>query len=128
MEQSRKLFEAATSAQANGFHFMACFGYHQSVEMALKAGLEREAVDHFGHALPALYRSLCRVRRVEVSDVLERVARRLNEHYISTRYPDSERGGVPAEKYAEPQSAQAQADARLILEFVTGSHDDAERS
>jgi predicted nucleotidyltransferase len=44
----------------------------------------------------------------------------LDRHYIPTRYPNSHPSGAPGDLYTERDARPALADAKLVLEHVTG--------
>ena len=49
---------------------------------------------------------------------LRPLAKRLDRHYVPTRYPNGLPGNVPAQVYAEADSTEALAAARRIVAFA----------
>ena len=112
------LAHARTSLQA-GQHEWACFAAQQSAEKALKALVERLGGDSWGHAVTMLLGGLA--DRVPVSAELRDAGKRLDKHYITTRYPNGFDQGAPVDFYTADEARTAIVDATAILEFVRHS-------
>jgi HEPN domain-containing protein len=100
-----------------GFHAQACFLCQQAAEKAVKAvHYLRGARSAFGHAVDGLLESL-ETAGLPVAP-LRPLAKRLDRHYLPTRYPNGLPGNVPAEVYGEVDSADALAAARSVVTFA----------
>ncbi|GAB4373285.1 MAG: HEPN domain-containing protein [Spirochaetales bacterium] len=95
-------------------HFaQTCFITQQVGEKALKAvALYRGYTQIKSHSILEIARAL------EVNGEIERIAKRLDQYYISTRYPDAFPAGAPFEYYTEEQASEALAFARRLLELT----------
>jgi HEPN domain-containing protein len=93
----------------------ACFRCQQAAEKALKA-LHYFGGARFvpGHSLVELLAPLVAVDPSLSSH--EEAARRLDQLYIPTRYPNGLPGGVPAQVFSHGQAAEAIAQAATFLE------------
>src|SRR5712692_5506650 len=89
----------------------------QAAEKALKAlhylGGERLVI---GHSLLELLRALL-TRHPSLAD-LEEAARRLDQYYVPTRYPNGLPGGTPADVFSKAQAAEALAQAKQFVEVA----------
>jgi len=125
-EQSRRAYQSAGVLHKAGEHYWCCFTCQQAAEMALKAALERRALDRMGHNLLELLSALEGAMQERIPDDVRHAARRLNRLYIPTRYPDAVGGSVPADNYAAEDADRAMQDARRILDYVTPQMEAAE--
>lgn len=109
----------ALDLKERGRYYIALFHLQQATEKALKAflygraGVTEIIHSHSVHDLLALAK--------EADRDFERVARasRLDEYYISTRYPDGLPGGVPSRFYTDPQQAEEAAElAKGVVDLV----------
>jgi HEPN domain-containing protein len=108
------LGHARNSAASRDFDW-ACFAAHQAAEKAMKALFMALGGEAWGHSLLAMANDLG--RRIDIgAEFLDR-ARRLDRHYIPTRYPNGFDSGAPHMYYAEADAGQAIADAESILMF-----------
>ncbi len=105
--------ESAKALRAVRRFESCCFYAHQAAEKALKAVWESQGVEARGHGLNGLSEPLD-----DVAEATRDAARRLNRHYLGTRYPDAHHEGAPAELYTELDAEQALADAERILDDV----------
>lgn len=100
-----------------GYHAQACFMCQQAAEKALKAlhylGGERLVI---GHSLLELLRALL-TRHPALAD-LEEAARRLDQYYVPTRYPNGLPGGTPADVFSKAQATEALAQAKRFVEVA----------
>lgn len=109
----------ARHALEAGDYDWACFAAHQSAEKAAKAlihGLNGEA---WGHAITRLLEDLR--EHLDLDDELLDAARRLDKHYLPTRYPDGFDAGAPFDYYTDAEAQQALQDARRIHEAAKQS-------
>ena len=116
LRQAARDREAARSNAAAGFHEWACFLSHQTAEKALKAFLylqgERPVL---GHGIAGLVR-----RAARYDPRLEELgaAKRLDEVYIPSRYPNGLEDTVPGDFYTEEHSEQCIALAARVIASV----------
>lgn len=116
LDQAERDLAAAESNQRAGFHEWACFVAQQSVVKALKSflylGGERAVI---GHSINDL---LLRCVAQEPGFARHRAAKRLDEVYISSRYPNGSTSGTPGQFYEEKDAEECRALARGIVAFV----------
>lgn len=95
-------------------HFaQTCFIAQQVGEKALKAlALHRGYMQVKSHSILEIARAL------GVNGEIEQIAKRLDQYYISTRYPDAFPAGAPFEFYTEEQAAEAIAFAKRLVELT----------
>lgn len=115
--QARHDADAAALNAREGYAALACFLAQQATEKALKAYLygqgERAVVGR------ATYLLLRRCLDYDASLELSRdTCRRLDQYYISTRYPNGLPGGIPHEVYTQTQAEEAIFGAREVLDQV----------
>jgi HEPN domain-containing protein len=115
--QARHDADAAALNAREGYAALACFLAQQATEKALKAYLygqgERAVIGH------ATYLLLRRCLDYEASFELFRdICRRLDQYYISTRYPNGLPGGIPHEVYTQTQAGEAISGVRQVLDQV----------
>ena len=59
--------------------------------------------------------------RLVIPEMLQQATRRLDKHYILTRYPNGFDAGAPYEFYTADEARQAIQDAERIYEFCQQS-------
>src|SRR2546425_10646876 len=91
--QGRRDLELARPAPAGGFHEWACFAAQQAGEKAGKALVPSLGGEARGHAIVAMAAALPAAARLS-AELLD-AARRLDRHYIPTRYPNGFDRGTP---------------------------------
>ena len=115
--QARSDLGFAEVGAREGYHAQACFMCQQAAEKALKAlhylGGERLVI---GHSLLELLRALL-TRHSALAD-LEEAARRLDQYYVPTRYPNGLPGGTPADVFSKAQATEALAQAKRFVEVA----------
>jgi HEPN domain-containing protein len=99
-------FGDADELRKRGRFYLALFHFQQASEKALKAYLylKIEAVDVFRtHSVDDLSKMA-----VEVDPDFQQVlkAKKLDEYYILTRYPNGLPGGVPSRYFDDPEEAE----------------------
>jgi HEPN domain-containing protein len=105
-----------------GFHAQTCFLCQQAAEKAVKAvHYLRGARTVLGHSVDGLLEALAPAG-LDVA-ALRPLAKRLDRHYVPSRYPNGLPGNVPAEVYGEPDSTDALAAARRIVAFARAQQD-----
>ena len=97
--------------------FASVFWYHQVAEKALKALLLAFGKAVRGHNLLELIRLVKTELKVEPPREVERCARKLNPHYIVSRYPDAA-NGLPYEIYEREDALEALNCAEVVLGWV----------
>ena len=115
LTQGVRDLELARHATAGGFHEWACFAAQQGAEKAVTAVITALGGEARGHAIVALAAGL-RERAPLPAPLLD-AARRLDRHYIPTRYPNGFDRGVPRDYFTAADAAQAITDADAILGF-----------
>ena len=115
LDQAQSDLGFAEVGAREGYHAQACFMCQQAAEKALKAlhylGGERLVI---GHSLLELLRALL-TRHPALAD-LEEAARRLDQYYVPTRYPNGLPGGTPADVFSKAQATEALAQAKQFVE------------
>jgi HEPN domain-containing protein len=107
----------AELASRERFFAQACFNSQQAAEKALKAFLyARGAEQVIGHSVADLAAECARLEP-EFAKLKERAAP-LDQFYLSTRYPNSLPGGVPAEAFTAPDAERALGMAREVIAVV----------
>lgn len=116
-EQARDDLAAARASTNAGHHEWACFQAQQAAEKALKAFLLLQGKRQFlSHSINELLRE---ARQVEPElDALAK-ARRLDEYYIPTRYPNGLPGSTrPHEFYDEEEADECLQLAASVIEAI----------
>jgi len=115
--QARSDLGFAEIGTREGYHAQACFMCQQAAEKALKAlhylGGERLVI---GHSLLELLRAL--LTQHPALAELEESARRLDQYYVPTRYPNGLPGGTPADAFSKAQATEALARAKRFVEIA----------
>jgi HEPN domain-containing protein len=93
----------------------AAFAAHQAAEKAIKALFQKLHLDAWGHSVSQLLASLPANIQPPAS-LLDR-GKKLDKHYIPTRYPNGFDRGAPVDYYTRPEADEAIEDAEAILEF-----------
>lgn len=92
---------------------LACFLSQQAGEMALKALAYFRGADFVkGHSIVLIADDL------QINGVVKEAAMRLDQYYITTRYPDSHYTGAAFEYFTAPQADEALLFAETILQRV----------
>jgi HEPN domain-containing protein len=115
LTQGVRDLELARHAASGGFYEWACFAAQQGAEKGVKGVIASLGGEARGHAIIALATAL--PARAALSTQLLDAARRLDRHYIPTRYPNGFDRGVPRDYFTAADAAQAIADADAILGF-----------
>lgn len=119
MRQAEADLRHAHNALDDGDHEWACFAAQQAAEKALKAVIQARGGEAWGHSVTVLVGALS--ERIDVPEGLADVGRRLDKHYIPTRYPNGFDAGAPTDYYTAPEAEAAIEDADRILEFCRGA-------
>ena len=116
LRQAEADLRHARNALEDGDHEWACFAAQQAAEKALKAVVQALGGEAWGHSVTVLAGELG--ERIDVPDGLEDAARRLDKHYIPTRYPNGFDTGAPTDYYTAPEAEAAIRDGEMVLEFT----------
>jgi len=117
LTQAENDLQFAALASREGFFAQACFNSQQAAEKALKAFLyARGAEQVMGHSVADLAAECARLEP-EFAKLKERAAP-LDQFYLSTRYPNSLPGGVPAEAFTARDAERALEMAREVIAVV----------
>jgi HEPN domain-containing protein len=111
--------EHARHALKDGDYDWACFAAHQAAEKATKALFLSRSGEGWGHAITRLLQELG--HKLTIPEDLFEAARRLDKHYIPTRYPNGFDQGAPRDYYTAGEAQQAIADAERIYNFCQQS-------
>lgn len=103
----------------SGDHEWACFAAQQGAEKAVKAVIQALGGEAWGHSVTVLLGGLS--ERYAVSTELVDAGKRLDKHYIPTRYPNGFDVGAPTDYYTREEAEHAIADGARILEFCRGA-------
>lgn len=114
-------FQDADDLRKRGRFYLALFHFQQAAEKALKAFLYLEVKSgevFFTHSIGDLV-EMARERDPAFQQVMP--AKRLDQYYIPTRYPNGLPGGVPSRYYDDPKEAEeAMLLAKSVIELVEG--------
>ena len=107
----------AELAARERFFAQACFNGQQAAEKALKAFLYARGAEHVvGHSVAELIAECGKLDTAFVQ--LRQQAAPLDQFYVSTRYPNSLPGGIPAEAFGPEDATRALGVAREVLAAV----------
>ncbi|MGH7342969.1 MAG: HEPN domain-containing protein, partial [Candidatus Rokuibacteriota bacterium] len=115
LTQAQRDVELARHASQGGYHEWGCFAAQQAAEKAVKALVAALNGEARGHAIVAMAAAL--PAHAALPAGLLDAARRLDRHYIPTRYPNGFDRGAPKDYFTAADSGQAIADAEAILGF-----------
>lgn len=115
MNQAQRDLLHARRAQEVGHFDWACFAAHQAAEKAVKALYQSAGGDARGHSVWGLLDQLPAPLRPPAD--LAEAGRRLDRHFIPTRYPNAFPGGAPFERYTAADGEEAIRDAQRIVAF-----------
>lgn len=119
LRQAEADLRHARNALEDGDYEWSCFAAQQAAEKALKAVVQAHGGEAWGHSVTVLAGHLR--EKLEVPESLSNAARRLDKHYIPTRYPNGFDAGAPTDYYTAPEAEAAIGDAEMILEFARDS-------
>jgi len=119
LRQAEADLRHARNAHEDGDYEWSCFAAQQAAEKAVKSVIQSRGGEAWGHSVTVLVGELA--QRVDVPDALADAGRRLDKHYIPTRYPNGFDQGAPTDYYTEPEAQAAIEDAESVLEFCRGT-------
>ena len=115
MRQAQADLRHARHASEDRDFDWSAFAAHQAAEKAIKALFQRLHLDAWGHTLSLLLAALPAAARPDAG-LVDR-AKRLDKHYIPTRYPNGFERGAPTDLYTAAEAELAIADAEAILDY-----------
>ncbi|NLJ61174.1 MAG: HEPN domain-containing protein [Firmicutes bacterium] len=119
LTHARDEFEDANELRQRDRFYLALFHFQQAAEKALKAYLYLELKSgevFYTHSIDELIQMA-----VEIDPEFEKIvsAKKLDQYYIPTRYPNGLPGGVPSRYYDDPEEAmQAKDLAEGVIKLV----------
>ncbi|MBA7645748.1 hypothetical protein ES703_53506 [subsurface metagenome] len=116
MNEANNTFKSAIVDKDNGFYNWCCFKCHQAAEFAIKALLYGLGSTPFGHSLTKMVSDL-KNQKLNVSHI-STSCKKLDLHYIPSRYPNAHPTGSPFEYHDENIAEDALENATKILDFV----------
>jgi len=118
MRQAKKDLQHAVHAKGSGDYEWSCFAAQQAAEKSLKATFLKRGKEGWGHSVVGLCQALGQEALVpsEIADA----AKRLDKHYIPSRYPNGFASGTPADYYVIQDAEAAIRDADQIIRFCEG--------
>jgi HEPN domain-containing protein len=119
MRQARRDLDQARMSAGAGFHEWACFAAQQAAEKAVKAVFQEHHLEAWGHVVHQLL-DRWPIEPRPPAELID-AARRLDRHYIPTRYPNGFESGAPGDFYTEADARQALVDAEAVLAFCTSA-------
>ncbi len=123
-EADRWLLEARADLQTAEILFQAgrynacAFYSQQAAEKALKALLFARHEVAWGHSTLELLWKVETLGEPDVTEDLRQAVRKLDLHYIPSRYPNAFPAGIPSEHYDENMGQEALEWARLVMNYV----------
>jgi HEPN domain-containing protein len=113
-QAQRDLAHARHALEDKDFEW-SCFAAQQAAEKAIKAVFQQLHQEAWGHVVHQLLEVL--PDELGVSDGLVDRGRRLDRHYVPTRYPNGFAAGAPGDFYTAEDASLAIEDAEAIHEF-----------
>lgn len=111
LRQGEAALGAAKKTLALGEYWLSCFLAHQATEAALKALFHSLGEERRGHSLLRLLEGLG-----APEDLLD-AGRRLDRHYLQSRYVNTFYEGAPIDYYGLREAEEAVKDAEQLLEY-----------
>jgi len=113
--QAKEEFKDADTIRKMKRFYLALFHFQQATEKALKAFLYlhiKSIKVFYTHSIAELLQLA-----IEIDNDFKEVQRskKLDQYYISTRYPNGLPGGIPSKYYDDPEEAK---EAKLLSENV----------
>lgn len=119
LTQAKDEFQDADELRKRGKFYLALFHFQQAAEKALKAYLylKVKSIDIFyTHSIDDLSEMA-----IEIDSEFKKVrkAKKLDEYYIPTRYPNGLPGGVPSRYFDDPkETEEAMHLAKSVIELI----------
>jgi HEPN domain-containing protein len=113
LKQARSEMDWARDSFTHGHWAFVCFTSQQVAEKCLKSiALHRGAAQVKGHSTFLIAQAL------KINGQIEMMAQRLDQYYITTRYPDAFSEGAPYEFFTEEQAKEALGFAEAFIAFA----------
>jgi HEPN domain-containing protein len=111
LNQAENDFLWAKDSLERAYWSQICFTAQQIAKKSLKAiAMHRGALEVKSHSLVMIAAAL------DENGELERMGKRLDQYYISARYPDAFAEGSPYQYFSEEQAREALGFARAFLD------------
>lgn len=117
LTQAEEEFKDASFLKKSGRYYLSLFLCQQSAEKALKAFIYlKEEEPIFSHSVASLLKLAI---SIDADFKPLKDAKRLDDYYIPTRYPNGLPGEIPSRYYDDPEEVErALASCKKILELV----------
>lgn len=125
MSQADHNLASAERDERDGDYAWACFKAQQAAEIATKGLLLGLGQPAFGHSVLRLLQRIAALQ-IAVPQAIFESAKRLDRHYIPTRYPNAYPSASPFEFYNASDAEQALDDAEKVIAFVRHSFHDTQ--
>ncbi|MFW9914517.1 MAG: HEPN domain-containing protein [Candidatus Thorarchaeota archaeon] len=113
-QADKDLHHSEMSLESQDYEW-ACFSAHQAAEKAVKALLQSQHTDAWGHTVSKLI--LLSKEPQQLPNGLLDKCKRLDRHYIPSRYPNAHDSGAPMDFYTEDDARDAIETARAIINY-----------
>ena len=118
VNEAENTFKSAIVDKENGFYNWCCFKCHQAAEFALKGLLYGIGLTPFGYSLTKMTNDL-QNQKINITSILT-ACKKLDLHYIPSRYPNAHPTGSPFEYHDENIAEEALTNAKKIMDLVEG--------
>lgn len=115
MKQGQRDVEHARRVLECGDFEWACFAAQQGAEKVVKAVFQKLGMEAWGHSVSSLIEALSET--YETDHTILEAAKKLDKHYIPSRYPNSYPQGAPFEFYTEGEASHAIENAERIVAY-----------
>ncbi len=115
MRQAKRDLKHAVNASDDGDFEWSCFAAQQAAEKALKSAFQARGKEGWGHSVTDLCQALA--KETALPPEIVNAAKRLDKHYIPSRYPNGFASGAPVDYYVKDDAEGAIQDADKILRF-----------
>lgn len=110
-------YQAALDLYKHGRFSKVCYLSHQAAEKAVKA-LSIKKLHKYPtiHSVAEILRRLS--KKLNIPEKLIEAGRKLDKHYILSRYPNAWPYGAPCQHYTKEDAEEALKNAREVIEYV----------
>ena len=115
MRQAEYTLASAIGDLGRGDYAWASFKAHQAAEYAAKALLRGLGRPAYGHSVSRL------LAQLNAPSLLVDEAKRLDRHYLASRYPNQWAEGAPPDYYTRRDAEEAIEASRRVIEWVKNS-------
>jgi len=122
LDQARNDLRWGEASLESGFYSQTCFIAQQVAGKALRA-----LAYHRGAALVRGHSVWMVCRELRIDGRLEEAGQRLDQYYITTRYPDAQPAGAPFRFFTEDQATEAPELAGQFVEKASIEMGDAKK-